>query len=275
MSPEYVPHDYWEDLLASDYSSAGVAHPGLSVSLNDAFYRAQERAVDAAVRKHRVVLAGASVLDIGSGTGIWLDHWRRAGAARIAGVDLTDSAVQHLQARFPALQIHRGDVSASEFPVDGEFDVISVMSVLLHITDLTRVEAALSRISGLLKPGGTLILIEPVVVHRWWGPSGPELNSVARPLAQWESLLARQGLEIEDLQPVTVLFNNVADTRTHAGWLALSAYWYALGMGVGPRERLGAVAAAVLTPLDRALVRFARTGSSTKCVVIRRTRSAA
>jgi hypothetical protein len=51
------------------------------------------------------------------------------------------------------------------------------MSVLLHIVDDSRWRRALRNVATVLAPGGHLVVIDPVVVHGWWGHS-----SVRRPI---------------------------------------------------------------------------------------------
>jgi SAM-dependent methyltransferase len=269
---EYTPQDYWDSLLGERLDERGVGYPGLALALNRAMYDAERDQLDRLLGDHGVVVDRSSrVLDVGAGTGIWIDFWERRGAGAITGVDLTEAAVAGLRRRFPGHTFARLDVADAAGALDGPFDVISAMSVLLHITDDERWGAALGAIAGLLAPGGHAVLIEPVVVHRWWGPPfGPQANSKARPLAQWRDACATAGLELVDLRPATVLLANVVDTRSRAAFRALSWYWTALGMGIGPRERPGAVAATVLSALDRPLRRRLPGGPTAKLLLLRR-----
>jgi hypothetical protein len=46
-------------------------------------------------------LAQREGLDIGSGTGFYVDQWHRLGVARVTGVDITDKAVEELAGAGP------------------------------------------------------------------------------------------------------------------------------------------------------------------------------
>jgi SAM-dependent methyltransferase len=268
----YSPQAYWDSLLEERLDERGVGYPGLALALNRAMYDAERDQVSRLLDDHGVAVGPSSrVLDIGAGSGIWIDYWERRGAGAITGVDLTEAAVEGLRRRFPRHTFERLDVADAAGRLDGPFDVVSAMSVLLHITDEERWRAALAAIAGLLAPAGHAVLIEPLVVHRWWGPPfGPEANSKARPLADWRAALDAAGLELVELRPATVLLANVVDTRSRAAFRALTWYWTAIGMGIGPRERPGRVAAAVLSVLDRPLRRRLPGGPTAKVMLLRR-----
>jgi SAM-dependent methyltransferase len=181
----YVPSDYWERLLAGQHDESGVGYPSLAVSFNAAMYRALTGQVDWLLRRGGLLdPPPRRVLDVGSGTGAWVRFWLDHGVREVVGVDLTQAAVKRLAGRFPDTRFERADVS--EGLPEGPFDAVSAMSVLLHVTDAARWRAALANLAGALAPDGFALLIEPLVVHRWWGPPfDASSNSVARPRAEW------------------------------------------------------------------------------------------
>ena len=269
--PRYDPNAYWQELLEGEFSEAGVGYPELARSVNRAMYRTAFHAVTSALKAARIASPPRRVLDIGSGTGLWIDYWQRRGASEITGVDLTAASVERLRRRWPAhdfLQADVGEVGA-KFPQDR--DVVSAMSVLLHIVDDDRFRQAFSNLAAALRPGGALVLVEPAVVHRWWGPPfGEEASSKARPLADYRTALEGAGLELQVVRPATVLLANVIDTRWAATFHILNIYWSRLVRTVGTNERLGAAAGAVLGGADLLAIHAMRTGPSAKVLVARR-----
>jgi SAM-dependent methyltransferase len=269
----YEPTSYWNELLAGDFDESAVGYAGLARSLNLAMYRSTERSVIRALRQAGVQPAGSRVLDIGSGTGWWIEFWRARGAREIAGVDLTATSVERLRARWPMHQFAQVDVGDQAAELPGENDVVSAMSVLLHIVDEERFHRALAHLAASLRLGGALVMIEPVVVHHWWGaPFGPEASSKARALADYREALQAAGLELCVLLPATVLLANVIDTRSRLAFRVLEQYWVQLRRVVGKREPLGKPLARVLQPLDALAIRLAKTGPSAKVLVARRVR---
>jgi SAM-dependent methyltransferase len=270
--PAYVAQEYWDRLLERRLDERGVAYPYLAIALNRAMYDAERDQAARLLGAHGIVPGpDARVLDVGSGTGIWIDFWRGRGVQDVTGLDLTEVAVAQLRERHPDATFVRADIGSAEHGLSGPYDLISAMSVLLHITDDERWRRALRTLGSLLAPGGHVLLIEPAVRHRWWGaPFGAGANSKARHLDQWRPALDQAGLEIVELRPATVLLANAVDTRTRFAFRALGAYWQALSMGIGPRERPGRIAAAVLGAADRPLRRRMPGGPTAKLMLLRR-----
>jgi SAM-dependent methyltransferase len=267
----YEPTAYWERLLSEDFNEAGVGYPRLARSVNLAMYRSIERSVARALDAAKAISAPERVLDIGSGTGIWIDFWSRRGAAQLTGVDLAAASVERLRSLWPAYDFLQADIGDADIGLPGGNDVVSAMSVLLHIVEDARFRQAFANLAAALRPGGMLVLTEPIVVHRWWGPPfGDGANSKARPLADYRDALREVGLELRVLRPATVLLANVVDTRMAITFRMLQLYWDLLMRGVGPRERLGRTAAAVLGPADLFATRMMRTGPSAKILIASR-----
>src|SRR5690625_824439 len=145
-------HDeFWNQRLAEDWSESGVGYRALGRPFNTWMYR---------VRRHVFLreasalspAAATAVLDVGSGTGLYLDWWRTAGASALVGSDLTPAAVQQLSDHFSDLRIEQLDITAGAGPfTPGTFDLISCMDVLFHITDDDLYRQALANMASLLR----------------------------------------------------------------------------------------------------------------------------
>jgi SAM-dependent methyltransferase len=269
----YVPSEYWERLLEGEFDERGIGYPELARSINRAMCRSCEYSVAAALDRAGVSGPPGRVLDVGSGTGIWIDFWRRRGATEIAGADLTAASVQCLRRRWPEYDFLQADLGESEVGLPKGHDVVSAMNVLLHIVDDRRFGQAFINLAAALRPAGTLVLIDPVVRHHWWGlPFDEEAIAKPRPLVDYRDALAAAGFEILLLRPATVLLGTVGDTRSALTFHLLQRYWHLLIRGVGRRERLGAAIASVLRPADRLAVSTLRSGPSAKVLIARRVR---
>jgi 2-polyprenyl-3-methyl-5-hydroxy-6-metoxy-1,4-benzoquinol methylase len=265
---EYRPAAYWEDLLARQYDLSGVAYPDFPVGFNRALYQRMRAAVLRLVSRGGVRLSGAEVLEIGPGTGFWIDLWQERGAARVTGLDLTQTAVTHLQERFPKQRFLVGDVGSEGVDL-GSFDVVSAMSVLLHVVDEQRFATALRNLSGMLRPEGSMLIMEPLVEHAWWGPPVDSTsNSKARTLSEWDQALAAAGLQCVLRFPVTALLANVCDTRHRTTWRLHMAYWWLVRRWLSAVPRLIGLTLRLLTAADRMLLAVGIT-PSTKVMLVR------
>jgi 2-polyprenyl-3-methyl-5-hydroxy-6-metoxy-1,4-benzoquinol methylase len=265
----YTPEKYWEGVLREHLDERGVAYPHLPLSFNRAFYRAQIAAVTQLTSKHDIT--ADKVLDIGAGSGVWIEYWERAGSTSVSGLDLTETAVEGLRKRFPSHDFQVGDIGAENLDLAGHYDAVSAMSVLLHITNDDRWQRAWKNIATLLRPGGHLILMEPILMHDWFGrPFDDASNSRARKLEMCESAARAAGLQIIETCPATVLLCNPIDTRSRATYLAMWFYWAALERLVKGSEPRGKAVGSALGALDVPLRRVLPGGPTAKLLLARR-----
>lgn len=221
----FDPHEYWQSRLADDWSLRGVGQRRLGATFNDYAYKRRGERFEKLVEEYVPDVSSARVLDVGSGTGFYLDHWQQAGAKEVSGLDLTEAAVANLQAKFPALDVHLGDISDG-IPAGLEpasFDVVSAFDVLFHIVDDQRFSAALQTIAGLLRPGG-IFLWSDFFVH---GPKVADKHIVFRNLDQTRAVLAANGLEELGRRP---MFFTMAEPRDSSGGALLLGWRAVMGL---------------------------------------------
>lgn len=112
---------------------------------------------------HAALGPGRLGLELGCGTGLFLERVARSGA-RLVGVDLSGELLARARERvggLPNVRIARVDAHRLPFPA-GRFDAVYGSSVLHHL-DL---EAALLETRRVLKPGGRIAFTEPNL----WNP---------------------------------------------------------------------------------------------------------
>lgn len=93
-------------------------------------------------------------LEIGTGTGVFLDHLQRAGFARVVGIEPSASAIAAAPAHRRAW-IREG-IFREEDHQPASCDLICCFMTLEHVLDPNTIASAASR---LLRPGGALVLV--------------------------------------------------------------------------------------------------------------------
>jgi SAM-dependent methyltransferase len=136
------------------------------------------------------------VLDVGSGTGHWIDFYAETLDARtVVATDFSKIAVAALTVRYAGREdvcVHRLDVCEPRDEFEGAFDVINAIGVMFHIVEDDRWRAALANFARYLRPDGI------AVVGGDFGPRTEELGVMrrVRSIDLWESTLAELGLEV-------------------------------------------------------------------------------
>lgn len=152
---------------------------------------------------------GKAVLDVACGTGEWLAHFLEEGARAVAGIDLSERAIQACCLRLPGGEFHCGPAEALPFAT-ASFDIVTCMGSLEHFLDKP---AALGEMCRVLKPGGCIVLLVPnaeFLTRRLGMYGGTQQKSVKEdvlPLAAWQQLFESCGLTVNarwrDLHPLS------------------------------------------------------------------------
>lgn len=255
-------HDeFWNQRLAEDWSESGVGYRALGRPFNSWMYRVRRQVF---MREASALSPGlqTSVLDVGSGTGLYLDWWRAAGAGQVTGSDLTPAAVEKLRTHHAPVLIEQLDITAGHGPFPpGSFDIVSCMDVLFHITDDELYRRALANIATLLRPGGRFIFTENFLNR----PADRTEHQVNRTREWITRALADQGLRLTRRIPMLVLMNAQVDAPR----------WWRKGWGgmlraVTLHPASGWVAGAGLYPLERVLTRTRTESPTTELAVAER-----
>lgn len=224
----YLPREYWSRLHQRHDLSA-VGQSGLPAAMNAWLYRTQARNLRAFLEQCGLDRRPPRrVFEVGVGTGFWIPFWRALGAESVMGCDLVPAAVEALNARYGggASPFRVADVGDA-LDLDGEtFDLVTVLNVLLHVTDESRFQRAIANIARLVAPGGALLLAEPILLDaRWERPYRPELSSLARARRRYEDPITAAGLRLEAMAAGTVLAGNPIEARSRAAYVLFRAWW--------------------------------------------------
>jgi len=224
----YRPREYWSRLHQRHNLSA-VGQSGLPDAMNVWLYRIQARNLRAFLRQCGLDRRPPRrVFEVGVGTGFWIPFWKGLGAEVVSGCDLVPRAVEELNARYGggASPFRVADVSDS-VDLDGEaFDLVTVLNVLLHVTDEARFQRAIGNIVRLVAPGGALLLAEPILVDaRWERQYRPELSSIARARRRYEDPIMAAGFRLEAMAAGTVLAGNPIEARSRVAYVLFRGWW--------------------------------------------------
>jgi SAM-dependent methyltransferase len=266
----YDPNAYW-DLLHARGDLSAVGQSGLPVGLNRLLYVALERRVRWFARRHRLFPV-ARAFDVGAGTGYWVHTWHRLGTGRVDGCDLVERAVAQLNETFGGLgdRFVQLDVASPSPGLPAEpYGLVTVMNVLLHVTDDQAFRRALRNVAGLVEPGGHLLLVEPILLDASFArPPVAEETSRARPLAAYRDPLRAAGLELVDVRGAVALANNPIEARSRARFAWYERRWQALRLRA-KRGRLRRWHGPVLLAGDRIALALGEAPSS-KIALFRR-----
>jgi 2-polyprenyl-3-methyl-5-hydroxy-6-metoxy-1,4-benzoquinol methylase len=230
----YSPKDYWSELHQRNDLSA-VGQSALPEGINKWIYSCTRRNLSGFARRHRLAATDSRrMLEVGVGTGYWVNFWKRRGWT-VDGCDLVPSAVEALKRQHQGSQFWQADVSstvslrdqAGGAMVEG-YDLVTAINVLLHVTEDDAFQRALANVAAAVRPGGHLLLVEPAfTLTKRQAAYDPSRHSRARLLESYQEPLRDLGLELVAVEPTTVLAANPLEASS--SW-KLSRYrqWWRL-----------------------------------------------
>jgi SAM-dependent methyltransferase len=262
-SEAFDPKVYWEDRLTQVSGLHGVGYLGLGQQFNRWLYRIRAHVLRRLLHSLKIDLRDMAVLDIGSGTGFYIEQWETLGAKSVTGCDLTEIAVNNLRQRFPGHNFYCLDIGSDLPALDESYDLISIFDVLYHIVDDAKYARAILNMWELLNPGGWLFCAD-YFLHAPYPQRATHM--VNRPLAQIEGLLHDAGFETVKRIPMFVLMNKPYDT---SGKL-LPAWWNMISQLAARGERWGWSIGAALYPFELLLNAALRESPTTEILVCRK-----
>ena len=275
--PQYENDRYWTQRLEREFTLAGVGHAGVGLAFNRWAYKVRRRVLLRALKDLNIPIEGSRLLELGFGTGFYLDLWRERAVKQVIGFDITEIAVNAARERFgsgatAAWRFNKADIGA---PLDlgdatGKCDIATAFDVLFHLVEDKNWNGALDNITRALKPGG-----HAVIFDKYQQVENAISHVRRRTLNTYRDALEKRGFEILTVKPIFFLMNSPTDLRG-AGKLAFKTSWslvktpYKIGKHVGLGEMLGGAMGAGLYVPELMLSRMFLNGPSTKLLVARK-----
>jgi len=272
--PVYENDRYWTQRLEREFTLAGVGHAGVGLAFNRWAYKVRRRTLLRALNAHGVKITGAKILELGFGTGFYLDLWRDMNAGLVRGFDITEIAVKAARERFGdrGWQFDKADIGAP-LPLGeakGTFDLATAFDVLFHLVEDANWNGALDNIAAALKPGG-----HAVIFDKYQSVENKISHVRRRTLDTYKEALTARGFEVVDIRPIFFLMNSPTDL-SGLGKFAFKTSWsltklpYKLGKHIGLGEILGGAMGAGLFYPELMLNSTFTSGPSTKLLVARK-----
>lgn len=130
---DYNP-EWWERFYAGGVSDRQTISRDVSATVAAYHYASVETLILAYLLNHNSTIG--AVLDIGSGSGHWIDFYRSLDARSVCGVDIARSACDHLERRYAndsAVTIRCG--AAIDALQGVTVDLVNAIGVMFHIVD--------------------------------------------------------------------------------------------------------------------------------------------
>jgi 2-polyprenyl-3-methyl-5-hydroxy-6-metoxy-1,4-benzoquinol methylase len=259
---------YWEKRLSDGLNLQNVGTLRAGHNYNIWLYRIRNHVLRRVVSLLKLKLEECSIIDLGTGTGFYVQQFCEMGATHVTGIDLTTVSVDNLKKKYPNYIFHQADIGD---PLPAEllsqtYDVVTTFDVLFHIVDNRHYQQSLKNVSSLLKPDGYFIFSENFLRHAT-EQTAPHIKHRSR--IEIKNALHQAGFEIVFQKPVFHAMNYPIDSTSQ--W-ARKAWVKAMAI-TRKSEILGSLLGAFLFLVDLIMVEVSKESPSTKIIVCRKSSS--
>lgn len=247
--------EFWKARLGEGgVNLQSVGYRSLGSTFNKWMYRVRHHLMQ---REMARLPIGQRVLDVGCGTGFYIDLWAASGRVP-DGIDISPASIEALRGKYPAYTFVCGNITEESLLLASAYDAISAFDVLFHLVDDKEYADALKNINSHLKPGGYFLYTENLPVSRV-----SYKHQVSRSREEVIESLTREGFRVIREVPMFILMNRPISSRNPI----LQWYWRLL---VGILQRfpsVGALLGPVLYVIELALLTRVKKGPSTKLLI--------
>jgi len=243
----FDPQEYWENRLSSSYNIGGVGRKSVSLSYNNWLYKVRKHTFVEVVNNISTSYKKPNVLDVGAGTGFYIDIWKDLGVSRVDGIDITKTSVQKLKKDYSESDFFNLNIGEPlNTKLNEPYDAISAMDVLFHIVEDEKFDQAIRNVHSLLSPGGFFIWSDCFVRS----PIKMGKHVVYRSLKDIQQSLQEAGFSIVKRRPAFVIMSPPVDSDS----VIRNGIWRIIRKMISGREWRGNIVGGLLYPIERTLL---------------------
>lgn len=254
--------EYWENRLQKNFTLQGVGYFGLGINYNNALYEVRKFVFHKVMKSLNIDFHSKNVMDIGSGTGFYIDRWKELNVKSITGTDIAEVAVKNLSKKYPGLIFKQLDIGDELNEIKPSYDIISAFDVLFHLVEDERFERAIKNIHGLLHKNGYFIISDNFV-------HGTTIRSEYQVMRSYEymtNVIEKTGFLHIKTKPMFVLMYAPVDSNNQI----LKRWFWFITRCVQKSEKNGKILGNLLIPIEKLLVSIKTEGPSSEIKVFQK-----
>lgn len=203
---KYNPKIYWDKRLSQKFDLQGVGYYIFNRFYNFWLYKAKSRVLKSVIKKYNIKVCDKYILDIGCGTGYWIDFYKNL-TCNITGIDISKTSVKNLRQKYLQFEFINVDFASENATklINKKYDIINAFDVFYHIVDDYSFQQALINIHQLLNDNA-YILISDILVKK----SIRTADHVKfRNIEEYDRVFSKLNIKIISVEPIYCLLNKL------------------------------------------------------------------
>jgi hypothetical protein len=124
-------------------------------------YASMELVILKHLRNNETSVNQTNIMDIGSGSGHWIDFYKSLEPKTISGMDIALSSFNHLKNKYSedsSIKIYQGKALEVIGKLDAHYDIVNAVGVMFHLVDDGEWENTIDAIGKITKKGGIFVI---------------------------------------------------------------------------------------------------------------------
>ncbi|MCK5332361.1 class I SAM-dependent methyltransferase [Candidatus Parcubacteria bacterium] len=267
----YNPKDFWERRLEKNFNLKGVGYAKLGEQYNKWLYKARIRTLDQTIEKHNISCENKKILELGVGSGFYVNYWKKKKISEFIGIDITEKSVKELSSAYPEYKFIRADISSPDLPIKEKFDIITVFDVLFHVLDEDKFEQIIQNIKKISHEKSIILIMDSYLKHSYQESFHVKLRTLSR----YIEVLKKNEMKIKVIKPIFYFMSKPLNSKfLHSPRLLL---WYLIASIIVLFDNSGKygkvlnnLIGKLLYSIDKIILKYNINGPSTKLMVISR-----
>ena len=158
----YNAAEWWDDSFYTEgISDRQTISSRKSVFTAKYHYASMEMQILKYLHNNGISVDQSSVLDIGSGSGHWIDFYKSLGSLKITGIDVSLASFNYLKNKYSEdanIEIHKGKALEVIGELNGDYDLVNAVGVMFHIVDDSEWQRTIYSVGKMLKKNGLFVI---------------------------------------------------------------------------------------------------------------------
>ena len=196
----YNDSEWWDkSFYTAGVSDRQTISPKKSLISSKYHYCSVELQILKHFYNHNIETKGVSLLDIGSGSGHWIDFYQSLGFQKAVGIDVSKFSVNHLRTKYPNnpnIRFYEGRAIDILDQLESPFHIVNAIGVMFHIVNDSEWSGTINKLAGLIPKKGVFIagghfgMLNGLNVQI---DRNGQINKRLRSKASWKKTLKRAG----------------------------------------------------------------------------------
>lgn len=162
ITKQFNQPEYWQSRISGELDLGVVGYRSLGKGYNQIIYQRRLEALNEIVSASSKPFNELKILEIGCGSGFYVEYWQSLGVRSLTGVDISPGSIELMKKLYPnySFFVVDGTNSNALASLNGQFDIITIFDVIYHVIDDNKATKLLLNCASVLNNTGNILVTD-------------------------------------------------------------------------------------------------------------------